>query len=75
MCRCGEDTLGVAFREAVDRENAGWLRKNWREWEDHGDLLDDVIRKGADVIVWFIQNVRNIQKGVHLLHFLIKEKG
>ena len=30
---------------------------NWERWERRRDLLDDVIRKGADFTVRFIQNV------------------
>ena len=44
------------------------------ELEDRKDLLDDVIAKGADVTVRFIQNVESMQSGVYLLHSLIKEK-
>ena len=52
----GED-VGVGFREAVDGGNFEWLRENWGSWKDRKDLLDDVIAKGADVTVRFIQNV------------------
>ena len=51
------DAFGVRFKEAVDGGNFGWLRVNWERWKDRKDLLDDVIAKGADVTVRFIQNV------------------
>ena len=50
------DALGVVFKEAVDEGNFGWLKENWERWWNRKDLLDYVIRKGADVIIWFIQN-------------------
>ena len=71
---CERGDLGVGFREAVDGGNVGWLNANCESWWDRRDLLDDVIGKGADVAVWFIQNV-GMQNGVHLLHSLIREKG
>ena len=40
------------------RDDFEWLKENWERWKDRNDLLDDVIAKGADVTVWFIQNVR-----------------
>ena len=43
-----EDDVGVGFKEAVDEEDFGWLRENWRRWGDRDDLLDYVIEKGAD---------------------------
>ena len=39
-------------------EDFEWLNANWERWEDRRDLLDDVIAKGADVTVRFIQNAR-----------------
>ena len=39
------------------REDFGWLNENLESWEMRNDLLDDVIAKGADVTVRFIQNV------------------
>ena len=42
------------------------------EMEKRKDLFDDVIAKGADFTVRFIQNVE-VQNGVYLLHSLIKE--
>ena len=56
-----DDVLGKEFREAVDGGNFGWLEANWWRWEDRKDLLDDVIAKGADFTVWFIQNVVELQ--------------
>ena len=50
------DALGRGFREAVDGRNFGWLWTNWRDWGERRDLLDDVIAKGAETTVWFIQN-------------------
>ena len=58
------DDVGVAFREAVDGGNFEWLKENWESWEDRNDLLDDVIAKGADVTVWFIQNVEDAKERV-----------
>ena len=69
-----DDALGKEFREAVDGENFEWLEANWWSWKDRKDLLDDVIAKGADFTVRFIQNVE-MQKSVYLLHSLIREKG
>ena len=45
-------------------EDFGWLRANWRRWKERNDLLDDVIAKGADVTVWFIQNVGDAKQCV-----------
>ena len=59
-----DDALGKEFREAVDGENFGWLKANWGRWKDRKDLLDDVIGKGADVTVWFIQNVEDAKRRV-----------
>ena len=28
-----DDTMGVAFKEAVDGGNFGWLGTNWRRWD------------------------------------------
>ena len=53
----GGDTLGVAFKEAVGGRNFGWLKENWERWKDRGDLLNDVVARGTDAIVRFIQNV------------------
>ena len=68
-------SCGKAFREAVDGGNFGWLKANRRSWKERKDLLDYVIAKGADVTVWFIQNVGVLQKSVYLLHSLMREKG
>ena len=57
-----EDALGKEFREAVDGENFEWLNENLERWEKRKDLLDDVITKGADVTVSFIQNVKCCKK-------------
>ena len=57
MVQRGMMHLGKEFREAVDEENFGWLMKTGRDWEKRNDLLDDVIAKGADFTVRFIQNV------------------
>ena len=69
------DTLGVGFRKAVDGRNFGWLRANWWIWEDRKDLLDDVIAKGADFIVRFIQNVGSAKDCVLAALFDKGEKG
>ena len=37
---------------------------NWESWKERRDLLDDVIAKGADVTVWFIQNVEDAKRRV-----------
>ena len=58
------DTLGVGFKEAVDGRNFGWLKANWERWRDRKDLLDDVIAKGADFAVRFIQNVEGAKRRV-----------
>ena len=59
-----DDALGKEFREAVDGGNFGWLNGNWESWKDRRDLLDDVIAKGADFTVRFIQNVENAKRRV-----------
>ena len=65
----------VGFREAVDGENFEWLNANWGRWRDRKDLLDDVIAKGADVTVRFIQNVRDAKRRVLAALFDKGEEG
>ena len=43
-----DDILGKEFREAVEEGNFEWLYENWKRWKDRRDLLNDVIRRGAD---------------------------
>ena len=69
-----EDTLGVGFKKAVDEEDFEWLKENSRRWWRRGDLFDDVIARGIDATVKFIQDVAGLQNGMRLLHFLIREK-
>ena len=70
-----EDVVGVEFRKAVDGGNFRWLRTNWERWEKRKDLLDDVIRKGADVTVRFIQNVEDAKDCVLAALFDKGEEG
>ena len=50
-------------RKAVDRRER-WVVEGGIGWagRDRKDLLDYVIAKGADVIVWFIQNVGEAER-------------
>ena len=57
-----EDDVELGFKEAVDREDFEWLKNLW-DWWKRGDLLDDVIAKGADFAVKLIQNV-GVKRGV-----------
>ena len=50
------DALGKDFRKALDGRNFEWLKENWVRWEGRKDLLDDVIRRGTDFTVRFIQD-------------------
>ena len=68
------DDVGVGFRGAVDKEDFGWLNANWKRWHKHNDLFDDVIGKGADFTVWFIQNVKDA-KGRVLAALFDKGEG
>ena len=70
-----EEDVGVGFKEAVDRENVGWLKENWGRWYKRNDLLDDVIAKGADVTAWFIQNIRRAKWRVFAALFDKGENG
>ena len=70
-----DDALGKEFRKAIDGGNFRWLNANLERWWERRDLLDDVITKGADVTVRFIQNVEVCKTSVYLLHSLIREKG
>jgi hypothetical protein len=70
-----DDVFGKEFREAVDRENFGWLNVHLRDWKDRGDLPDDVIAKGADVTVWFIQRVGKAKRFILAALFDKGEKG
>ena len=57
------------------RENFEWLNANWGKWRERRDLLDDVIEKGADVTVWFIQNVGGAKRHVLAALFDKGERG
>ena len=59
-----EDTLGVAFKGAVDGENFEWLKESWRIWKERKDLFDYVIAKGAVATVRLIQNVGDAKEHV-----------
>ena len=52
------------FREAAEEGNFEWLNANLENWKERRDLLDYVIAKGADVTVWFIQNVEGAKERV-----------
>ena len=56
--------FGKEFREAVDGEKFEWLRESSSKWAWRKDLLDDVIARGADVTIWFIQNVGCVKSHV-----------
>ena len=45
-----------------ERILSGW-RQTW-SWRNRKDLLDYVIKRGADFTVWFIQNVGNAKPDV-----------
>ena len=66
-------SLGKEFWEAVDRGELWVVKENYWGWKDRKDLLDDVIAKGVDFTVRFIQRVE-MQKTVYLLHSLIRVK-
>ena len=59
-----EEDVGAAFKKAVDGENFEWLKESYRSWENRKDLLDDVIGRGFDVTIQFIQNVKNAKECV-----------
>ena len=59
-----DDVLGKEFWKAVDGRNFEWLKENLRNWWGRKDLLDDVIRRGADFTVWFIQSVKDATRCV-----------
>ena len=70
----GED-VGVEFREAVGKEDFGWLMIYWKNWEKRNDLLDYVIANGADFIVKLIQNVKDAKRRVLAALFDQEDKG
>ena len=51
-----DDALGKEFWKAVTSGDFKRLKANLERWTDRKDLLDDVIAKGTDFAVWFIQN-------------------
>ena len=51
------------------------VKANQERWKERKDLLDDVIAKGADVTVWFIQNVEDCRRCVFAALFDKGEKG
>ena len=70
-----DDAFGKEFREAVDRGDFGWLKANLEGWKERKDLLEDVIARGADVTVWFIQNVGSAKRRVLAALFDKGEEG
>ena len=54
-----DDAFGKGLMEAVDGRNFAWLRAGLWIWEKREYLLDYVIRRGANVTVWFIQSVES----------------
>ena len=70
-----DDALGKEFREAFDGGDFEWLNAHWARWGKRKDLLDDVIRKGADVTVKLIQKVEDARKYVLAALFDEGEEG
>ena len=70
-----DDALGKEFWKAVDGRNFEWFEANWGRWENRDDLFDDVIAKGADFTVGFIQNVDRAKRCVLAALFDKGEKG
>ena len=70
------DDVGVRFKEAVGIRRL-WVveGKLWRAGRMRKDLLDDVIAKGADVTVKFIQNVGDAKRRVLAALFDKGEEG
>ena len=69
------NTWGAAFKEAVGREGFEWLRENYWSWIFREDLLDDVITKGVDFTVRFIQNVEDAKGRVLAALFEKETRG
>ena len=57
-----DDALGKEFWRAVDEEDFEWLKENHVSWWNRRDLLDEVVARGIDVTVWFIQSVDVLEK-------------
>ena len=51
------------------------MKENWENWWDRKDLLDGVIKTGADFTGWFIHNVKCAKERVLAALFDKGKKG